>query len=249
MRCPARVIHGGESPLFYWSKSLSTLSELISRVRSRADMQNSTFVTDAEITTWLNLGGAELYDMLVDANEDYFTISAVSTVPQGGSAVTPPADFYKLRGLDVAVGPKWRAVDQINFRDRNTNDDSWFNGLYGIVAQVRYRIVHNQVDLMPVNRAPGTYRLWYIPAFPKLVTSAQELPPSMSNFGWDEYMVLYAAERCLAKEESPVTDVKAERMEIATRIEKMAANRQLDRPDTVADTGWYYDGYGRFYVD
>ena len=49
-----------------------TETELKDRARRRADMVNSTFVTDTEIRDYLNSSISELHDMMVKSYEDYF---------------------------------------------------------------------------------------------------------------------------------------------------------------------------------
>ena len=47
-----------------------TEADLRTRARRRADMENSTFVTDAEIQDYLNSSIAELHDFMVKSYED-----------------------------------------------------------------------------------------------------------------------------------------------------------------------------------
>jgi hypothetical protein len=48
------------------------LSELKLEVRRRSDMENSQFVKDNELTTYINQSYVELYDLLISVYEDYF---------------------------------------------------------------------------------------------------------------------------------------------------------------------------------
>ena len=52
------------APLFLWRGPVPNntvlFGVLVARVRSRADMENSVFVTDTEIRRWLNSALAEL---------------------------------------------------------------------------------------------------------------------------------------------------------------------------------------------
>ena len=49
-----------------------TLANLITGVRRRADMEGSTFVSDAEIVDYINVAMAEVHDILVTKFEDYY---------------------------------------------------------------------------------------------------------------------------------------------------------------------------------
>lgn len=217
----------------------TTLLDLQTRARQRADMVGSTFVTDAELTTYINQGFAELYDIVVAAFEDYFTTSALFTVASG-STYTLPADFYKLRGLDFSVNGTFQGCREFAFNDRNntTRDLSWLMNLGPVRS---YRVMGDTLMLQPTNSATGDYKLWYVPAPTFLTLPASSIPASLSKFGWDEYIVLYAAERVLSKEESDISDVQNERSQIAGRIQAMASNRQVDQSSTIQDVTGYWD--------
>ena len=47
-----------------------TLTQLIAAVRQRADFVNSQFVTDAELTSYINQSYFELYDLLIQKYGD-----------------------------------------------------------------------------------------------------------------------------------------------------------------------------------
>lgn len=215
----------------------STLSQLQTRARQRADMVGSTFVTDAELTNLLNQGFAELYDLVVSAFEDYFTINTTFSVTSGDT-YTLPENFYKLRGLDFSVNGSYRACREFQFNDRNnsTRDTAWMSNT---ASPRSYRIMADSLLLQPTTSALGDYRLWYVPSPTFLVGSSDTVPTSLSKFGWDEYIVLFAAERMLSKEESSITDIQGERAEIANRIQAMASNRQVDQSSTIQDVSGY----------
>jgi hypothetical protein len=82
------------------------LSDLRTLVRQRADQENSQFVTDEELRQYINRGYAELYDLLVTnaTSEDYFLNSSTVTLVSGTQTYDLPADFYKLRGVDLNMG-------------------------------------------------------------------------------------------------------------------------------------------------
>lgn len=212
----------------------TTLLQLRTRARQRADAVNSTFVTDSELTNLINLGLSELYDLVVSSFEDYFTISTTLTVASGNT-VALPVTFYKLRGLDYNNNGSYQSVREFSFNERNSSSPSTLYWTRQYTVPRKYRIVGDNLLLQPESQSTGLYRLWYVPAPTFLVTDADVIPESLSKFGWDDYIVLWAAERMLSKEESPITDVVAERMQVAGRIAKMASDRQVDQSETVQD--------------
>jgi len=212
----------------------TTLLSLRTRARERADMVNSQFIGDGELTTYINMGMLELYDMLVHANEDYFTTSTTLTISAGANTAALPASFYKLRGLDYLLNGSYVNVPLFNFQDRNraSSRNIWSN-LLGDGR--RYRVFADNILIQDIDNAAGTYRAWYIPALSYLVNTTDILPSSLSKFGWDEYIVLFAAERMLSKEESDTAEVRAQRSELANRITMLATDRQLDQSEQISD--------------
>lgn len=223
----------------------TTLLQLRTRARERADMVGSTFCSDSEINNWLNLGLAELYDMTVNAYEDYYTTSTTLTI-SSGNTVALPATFYKLRALDFSLNGQWVELTGFNFNERNRSGstDLWLSGAN---TGRRYRIMGDNIVITPTDNAIGLYQLWYVPVMTALSGDASTIPRILSDAKWDEYVVLYAAERMLSKEESSITDVSKERAEIANRITLMAANRQVDSSAQVTDVNasrnWGWHGY------
>lgn len=214
---------------------MTTLLDLRTRARERADMVGSQFISDSALSTIVNQGLMELYDLVVSAYEDYFTISSTFTVNSGASSYTLPANFYKLRALDFQVGPNNYAQCRefaFNERNRTQTDVAWIS--YNTPAR-QYRIMGNDLLLRPSTNAQGNYLLWYVPAPAALVADADTIPTALSKSGWDEYIVLFTAERMLSKEESSITDVRNERIELANRITNLAANRQADQSSQIQD--------------
>lgn len=218
----------------------STLLQLRTRARQRADMVNSTFVTDAELTGYINLGFSELYDIVVSAFEDYFTTSTTFTV-SSGNTYTLPATFYKLRGLDFSVNGAYQACREFSFNERN---DTGLDAAWRTSSPRAYRVFADTLMLQPSLAATGDYKLWYVPSPTFLVGDTTTVPESLSKFGWDEYIVLYAAERMLDKEETATTTIQAERAQIANRVTQMAANRQVSQSSTIQDVtnSWINEG-------
>lgn len=224
----------------------TSLLQLRTRARSRADQKApSTFCSDSEIDSWLNSGLAELYDMVTNAYEDYFTIPASLTI-SSGNTVALPALFYKLRALDFSLNGQWVELQPFNFNERNRRGtgDYW---VPGSGTGRGYRLMGSNLMITPTDNAIGLYQLWYVPAITTLTADGDLVPTILSDAKWDEYIVLYAAERMLSKEESSIVDVSRERSELIGRITKMAADRQVDQSGQVQDVtnngGWGWNGY------
>lgn len=141
-----------------------TLAELRAAVRQRADMVNSEFVSDDELSGYINNSLYSLYDLLVTTyGEDYFA-KEVEVVTDGSEFIDLPADFYKLLGVDVVVSGDQRVtLRQFNRMERNRS--SWLGGVR--VASpwynVRYRLRAGKLWLTPTPSTGQTLRLIYVP--------------------------------------------------------------------------------------
>ena len=132
-----------------------TLSEIRQRCRERADMKNSTFVTDDELNFYINQSISELHDMIVQSyGEDYYVKNETfSTVAQQEaydlSTVITDDDFYKMRAVDAKLnGDDWFSLQRFNFNERNRFQHFGVWDYLGI-ANVRYRVVGNELRYPP----------------------------------------------------------------------------------------------------
>ena len=222
-----------------------TLSDLKTRARDQADMTDSDFIDDTELTFYLNSSYTELYDLLVSKFEDYYVAAPTSfTISSGASTYSLPSDFYKLRGVDYLLsGTDYVPLQKFNFANRNQN--TALHSMYRRVPKVSYRIVGNTLYIEPAANAPGSYRLWYTPAA-TLMSSDSDTVNGVN--GWEEYIVVDTAIKMLAKEESSTTQLERQRERLLQRIDVMAQNRDYDQPESITDVmpGSNYDGFERY---
>lgn len=200
-----------------------TLTNLILQVRERSDHVNSNFVSDAELTRFINKSAEWFYDLLTDAGVDYFTTTDTVATDGSTEAYNLPADFYKLRGVDYTLNGEATAMDKFVFLDRNRYVDR--------APVTRYRIVGDQIHFKPAPSAQ-TITLWYDPVFTDLSAGGDTLD---TVNGWDEFVILDSAIKVLDKEESDSTLLRAERDQHLQRIEDMKRDRDLGLPETVTD--------------
>lgn len=213
---------------------MATLADVRTLARQRADMEGSSFVSDAELNSYINASFAELYDLLTSRFEDYYSSSLTFTLAGSVSSYALPADFYKLRGLDFqyTAPNEWISVRQFNFAERNSLSRNLSRLTYG-VRDVSYRVMGNQILFLPEGSAQGTYRLWYIPRFTPLASDTDVLAGILD---FEEYIVVDAAIKCLIKEESDTSMLMAMKEQLKARILAMSANRDANEPERVADT-------------
>lgn len=216
-----------------------TLADIKTQARQRADMENSEFISDSELLSYINSSYAELYDLIVSRFEDYYVESTELTITSGNSTITLPSDFYKLKGLDRKYGSstEYCTVERFDWKSRNQRNSSVARSSLG-VSNTSYRIVKDEIRILPEADAPGTYRLWYIPTFTRLSDDADTVD---GVNGWEEYIVIDAAIKMMQKEESDVSVLAAQKNMIVKRVEDMAQQRDADMPETISDVqslGW-----------
>jgi hypothetical protein len=207
-----------------------TLATLRTRARQRADMANTAFVSDSELTTLVNESADELHDLLVSKlGDDYFTkVGAFSTVANV-ETVSLPVDFLKLLGVELQSGSDWVTLRRYMQTERN----SFRSALVFPGNWPRYRLEAGLVRFLPAPAGVLNGRFIYIPSRTQLSADGD----TFEGFnGWETYIVVDVARKCLEKEESDASHLVAEKAAVMARIEVAAANRDAGEPQKLVDT-------------
>lgn len=149
-----------------------SLSDLRTASRQRADMVNSTFISDAELNSYINASYFELYDLLVQKYGNDYYMKEYSFQLQGNvSRYDLPEDFFKLLGVDlqISAGPDgYVSLRPFTLAERNrystANVQTWIG-----VTNLRYRISANKLWFTPSPQTGQTIRIWYVPRLAELV--------------------------------------------------------------------------------
>lgn len=214
-----------------------TLSDLRTAVRRRADQENSRFISDAELDTYINAAYAELYDLLVSRFADYFLTNETFTLGGSTSSNSLPAGHYKTRGVDMQVNGEWISLPQWMFGERNANR----RGLARLArGGISYRVAGGNLMFQPEGDTAGTFRHWYIPRYTPLVNGTDVLSGVLD---FEEYIIVDGAIKCLIKEESDPSVLLAMKAALTQRIAAMAADRDAGEPQRVTDVAGTYDGF------
>jgi len=243
----------------------STGQNLVDDARSRSGYQNSNFVTDTEVLGWVNDSCKELYDLINAQEESVYTTPCAFALPDpvlaaaytAASLGTPPANFAalpdtcdRIQGLDFnaptggGVGAEGQfAVHMFSFQNRN--DHRWMK--YKAVGRIAGKEI---IMVIPFERAPGNYQLWYIPQFVPLGL-ADTLDNNMQKF--EDFIAESAAIRILDKAKRDASALRAHRAELVARIQTMSQNRdsEAEQGGTATDghytQGWpYTPNWGRY---
>jgi len=193
---------------------VTTYTQILDRAKQESDNVNSSFVATAEWTNYITQSYLELYGLVAQAyGNDYFVASPFNITTDGTNFLYDlPDDFFKLLGVDLQVQASsiWVTLKPFAFNDRN-----------------RFGLVNS-----PIPMAGQTLRMWYVPT-PPTFDSGDDLPFNLEM--WSEYIVIDAAMKALAKEESDVSVLMARKQAIINRINSEAENRDVGNPSRIVD--------------
>lgn len=210
-----------------------TLADLRSRAKQRADMENSSFIEDAEWNVMINSSVAELHDILIAAQgEDYKLESYEFTTVSGTDEYNLPDDFYKLCGVDVKLSDNtFYTIKKFNRNERNRFSQSGVWEVYG-APMMRYRLWGSKLKLTPIPDAARVVRMWYQPKSVELVNDADEFDDINA---YSEYVVVDVAIKALTKEESDVQVLLLQKEALRQRLIQMSQNRDVGESESVSD--------------
>lgn len=221
--------------------------------KQRADRVNSQFVTDTEWNTYINQSAFELYDLLVTLYEDYHVAPSYTFTTDGvnafydlpnGSNYGGIAPFYKLMGVDLALQNATNAfvtLKKFNFISRNRYLYPSVTSTFLGVFNMQYRVLGNQIEFIPTPQAGQIIRVWYVPRMRPLLLDTDILD---GVSGWTEYVVVDAAIKALAKEESDTSVLMAAKADLINRINASGMNRDAGAPDTISMTRTWNERWG-----
>jgi hypothetical protein len=210
-----------------------TLGQVRTLVRQRADIEGSTFITDAEIDLYVWDSMFELFEVLlaVGGIESIMRESDVQIRSTDASAALPTLNGrgpYKIVRVDTPFNGLRRPMGRYNAyaETRDDNAHTWNEG-----TQLQYIVASGNVSVLPRPSATTTCRLYWIP-FPDQPLTATD--PINYVSPWEEYITIDAAIKCKEKEESDTTALERAKANMIVRIDRWMA--VFDRnPLTIGD--------------
>lgn len=155
----------------------TTTDQLLALAKEAADLTNVIdYVTDPTWVSWLNAANVELHRFVTNKFKATFYRTYDFTLTAGQSQIALPANFWRLKGLDVDPDTvRRRTVRPYNFAERNQiRQDQLrdFNPL--IYAPNRwYNVIGSSLlKIQAQEQAAGNYRLYYVPK-PKTLASVR----------------------------------------------------------------------------
>lgn len=208
-----------------------TAQNLMDRARQRVDAVGSTFFTDSsELLPWCSESYKELYDLMVDAYEDYFLTAATVTATASTATTALPTGFNKLRRMDVAFDGIRVPLKRIELADQvlDNTAQTWDRGV-----DIRYNIEGTNIRWNPIPSATTTVNIFYIPLADILTATSTAIATVAEQ--WAEYIVVDLAIKMRTKEESDAAPLLQQKLMLKQRILESAPVRDAGQARSVVD--------------
>ena len=201
-----------------------TLAELKARALDYADMTGSDFVVDARLRDYINSVASELYDLMVNANEEWFLKTHTVSMVSGTEEYELPSDYYKMIKCFWVSGGRRYAMSQFMLSEL---DGSSQTPLQGGSIEIWYV---PQMLLFSANTNAETIGSVYVDG---AIADPTPIPPLPT--GWEDYIALGAAVKLLNREESDSSALLRDQTAIGKRIIAMAEPRDTGTPQRIQD--------------
>lgn len=160
-----------------------TLTQLQTEVRERTEQENSTFVSDSELTGYINHAYAKTYAILKQSyGEDYF-VSSHDITADGSETYALPSDFSKCLGVDINLTSGYRkSIEPFAFNDRNKVNELYYPSNSTFIGEgSRYRIRGDYIWFRPSLSSGTSVTIHYVPALTELVSGSDTVSlPAMA---------------------------------------------------------------------
>jgi len=208
-----------------------TLSGLRDRIYELGELREA-YVSKTALREEINQSIAELYDLVVQADQGYYESTDTITVVSGTASYSLPTDYYKTIGVDVqrSDGSTWINLRRYNHTERNKYSN--YGG--GINREwTEYRVRGGNIVFTPSPTWSGSARHFYIPTPTKLTDDGDTFD---GVAGWDDYVVYDCLVKFVGgKEEGDAAVWQSLFDKAQNRIEQMSRTRDFGEPSTIRD--------------
>jgi hypothetical protein len=203
---------------------------MIADVRQRTNLETSTFVTDAEITEYLNQELAELWAHIAQGSgAPHYRAAFPIAVTTNANLYPLPDDFWQAQEVSATV-------DGVTYRVRSfgPGERAWLTNSqarFPWLSTTRYRIQADNIEFQPVTQAFSAV-LYYTPSQPRLVNGGD----TFDGYNGYEMAAIYGACATVqAKEDTDPNFHIGQRERIYRLIDSLAAQRDANEPERVQD--------------
>lgn len=224
------------------------VADIITEIRTRADISQSFFVTDVELLAMVNSDAGEMYDVLTSSGEDFqvsilpATLSS-SDVLTNSNFLPVPDDMNKLRGIDRLFGGTWITLYRVSFQERGRWN--WPLAVPPInFVDTYYRLSGDRIYLYPPQSAAGDYQIHYTADYTELLIG-DSLPGYMATSSWYELIISGVCAKIMVKQDlDPSYHAQQKEMQKARIIDAAiprdsgGVRHAVDTRSLKANRGW-----------
>lgn len=201
-----------------------TLAQIVTEAKELADEVGGDFVADSQWYIWANRAQRKLWQLCYRHNPEMLLVTSDVTIASGASTTTIPTGMRMLYGVERDPGTTRRVMlrrtSVIGKNAQLTERKFWRN--------------KTAITIEPIERAPGSYRIYYVGSPTDMVISTTDLEVPLEPF-WS-YIPLWMALKYFGKDEvnAPaelIEDLKQELEDIIDTISH--SNGQL--PEQIVD--------------
>lgn len=214
-----------------------TLADLRSSAKKRADMEASSFILDSEWNDYVNEGGSELHDLILESDPKSIIVRYDIVTNSTDEFYNLPDDFYKLEAAFRKINNVRYGLDRADYHMVGMGAAAVLSNVIVGGSPYQYSLVGNQLYFLPKPSGVNTVEIWYFPAFTRLVADIDTLNYPVVN-GWEQFVILTACIKAKMKERTDVSSELMEKAELKQRIVLMANKRDEWEPPR------FFDAYG-----
>jgi hypothetical protein len=219
------------------ARNVST-ADLITRIRARGDVRSNRH-PDATLTDWMDESYAELYDLLVSANPDWFMDTDTVSVVSGTASYALPTTLHTLVGVSMPIGSISVPVRRFNYSERTSRQTGPTDK-----QETRYRMKGSNIIFKPTPNFSATVTLDFIP----VATLIADISGNFDGInGWEEYIVADVCMKAAMSDEEDYRPFATLKASARARIMDMAPTRDSNEPDTVRDVDAEVDVLYRYF--
>lgn len=216
-----------------------TAQQLIDRAKAAADMHDN-FVTEAQLLDWVSVEHQALSALLARQGMVQ-TMQSVSITFSGALGPQDMNPTIAILGVYEEQNGRHRRLRQNNVIDGRRQTPSVTSPVIGPATE--YMIYFDGVDVkieFYPNPASGTYTIYFVP-LPDPIDAVSDTV--FYTQGFEEWIVLGVAARCLAKEEGDTTLIERRRRIVEQHVEEAAWTKNIGQAPTIrnvdrVERGW-----------
>lgn len=202
-----------------------TLAQIRTEVVNVGGYKNSPVFTSSVLNTWINRAIAEVYDLVWESENDYYTDETTLATVAGSDAVALPATFKKLIGIGRQSGDEFRRLRRMRQHD-------WIRFAGSSGAPTHYRLQKANLRLGPTPDAVYSLKVFYLPVAPTL-SADDDTFDSIDYF--DELVIAKVLLKCAERDERSTVDLKNTIDRLTRSIRGRADGRDAAEPLYLAD--------------